>query len=89
MKPLRIPPHTIKNLRDREISLDAVRRTMEQPERIGMGFDQRKIYMRRYQDEILGQEMLLRVIVEETDTDMVVVTAYKTLKIIKYLRGDE
>ncbi len=87
MKPLRIPPHTINNLIQREISFNEVRRTVEQPEQIAMGVDFRKIYLRRYHDSILNEEMLLRVIVEETETELVIVTAYKTSKIGKYLRG--
>lgn len=85
MKRLRIPPHTIKNLRDREIVLADVRLTIEQPERVVMGFDLRRVYMRRYHDAILNEEMLLRVVIEETDTAFVLVTAYKTSKIAKYM----
>ena len=33
--------------------------------------------MRRYLDAILETEMLLRVVVEETDTELTVVTLYK------------
>jgi hypothetical protein len=89
MKTLRIPPHTINNVRIREISLDEVRRTVEEPARIGVGYDFRKIYMRKYYDSVLDEEMLMRVVVEESDTELVVVTAYKTSKIAKYMKGDE
>jgi hypothetical protein len=40
--------------------------------------------MRRYFDEILRAEMLLRVVVEETDAELTVVTLYKTSKFRKY-----
>lgn len=86
---MRIPPHTSNNFRIREISLDQVRRTIEAPERIGVGIDFRKIYMRRYHDLILDEEMLMRVVVEETETELVVVTAYKTSKFAKYMKGDQ
>lgn len=43
--------------------------------------------MRRYQDKTLEQEMLLRVIVEETENDRVVVSVYKTSRIQRYLKG--
>jgi len=43
--------------------------------------------MRRYFDEILETEMLLRVVVEETDMDLTVVTRYKTSKLAKYEGG--
>jgi hypothetical protein len=44
----------------------------------------RRIFMRRYFDTILETEMLLRVVVEETDTELTVVTLYKTSKFAKY-----
>ncbi len=47
----------------------------------------RQIFMRRYLDEILEAEMLLRVVVEETNAEMVVVTLYKTSKFRKYETG--
>ena len=43
--------------------------------------------MRRYFDAILETEMLLRVVVEETDTELTVVTLYKTSKFTKYEGG--
>ena len=42
--------------------------------------------MRRYVDVRLGRPMLLRVVVEETPDERVVVTAYKTSQITKYLK---
>ncbi len=42
--------------------------------------------MRRYSDEVLGHEMLLRIVVEETSSEMVVVTAQKTSRFKKYLK---
>jgi nitrogen regulatory protein PII len=43
--------------------------------------------MRRYFDERLTQEMLVRVIVQETDVERVVTTVYITSKIGKYMGG--
>jgi len=42
--------------------------------------------MRRYHDSDLGQPMLLRVIIAETDRERLVVTLYKTPQIARYLR---
>jgi hypothetical protein len=42
--------------------------------------------MRRYFDVRLGREMLLRVVVEETPDERVVITGYKTSQIAKYLK---
>jgi|SoiMethySBSTD1v2_1073268.scaffolds.fasta_scaffold289947_2 hypothetical protein len=39
--------------------------------------------MRRYFDQILRAEMLLRVVVEETDAELRVITLYKTSKLAK------
>jgi|SRR5882724_13498526 len=49
------------------------------PDRIPLcrGQSRRQIFMRRYLDAILETEMLLRVVVEETDTELTVVTLYK------------
>ena len=58
--------------------------TIARPDSIVAGEPPRSIFMRRYFDKILGAEMLLRVVVEETDTDLTVVTLYKTSKFVKY-----
>ena len=87
MKPMRIPPHAMQNLTDREIVLAEVELTLAAPEAVAVGHYGRDVYMRRYFDTILGQEMLLRIIVEETTTERVVVTAHKTSQIRRYLKG--
>ena len=51
------------------------------------GKSRRQIFMRQYFDAILETEMLLRVVVEETDTQLIVVTLYKTSKFAKYEGG--
>jgi hypothetical protein len=43
--------------------------------------------MRRYHDQELQQEMLLRVIVEDAIDEVIVITVYKTSQINRYLRG--
>jgi len=57
------------------------------PDSIVPGQWRRRIFMRRYFDAILETEMLLRVVVEETDTELTVVTLYKTSKFAKYEGG--
>jgi len=42
-----------------------------------------------YSDRILGHGMLVRVVVEETESELVVVTLYKTSKLRKYSEVDE
>ncbi len=86
-KPFRFPPHTAQNLHDREIALEEVEQTLQKPEFVAPTAEGRQVYMRRYRDSILNQEMLLRVIVEETQTELIIVTVYKTSRIQRYLKG--
>ena len=62
-------------------------RTLKHPEFVVKGQPPRQIFMRQYLDSVLDQAMLLRVVVEETETECVVVTLYKTSQIEKYLKG--
>jgi hypothetical protein len=43
--------------------------------------------MRRYLASDLGRVMLLRVVVEETSTERVIITVYRTSQIDRYLKG--
>ena len=87
MKPIRWTPHALQNLVDREIERAEADRTLAQPEFIVPGQPPRLVYMRRYLDSLLQQEMLLRVIIEETIGEIVVVSVYKTSQIDRYLKG--
>jgi hypothetical protein len=86
MKPVRWSSHALDNLADREIDPQAAEKTLEEPEVVVSGQLPRLILMRRYFDQILQQEMLLRMVVEDTATERVVVTIYKTSQINKYLK---
>jgi len=87
LKPTRWISHALKSLTDREIPREQAERALAEPERIGEGHGGRKVFMRRYFDERLRQEMLVRVIVQETDVERVVTTVYITSKIGKYMGG--
>jgi hypothetical protein len=87
MKPIRWSAHARKKAAKREISETEVEQTIAQPDSTMLGQSPRQIFMRRYLDEVLEMEMLLRVIVEETAAEMVVVTLYKTSKFGKYETG--
>ncbi|MSP63848.1 MAG: DUF4258 domain-containing protein [Myxococcales bacterium] len=88
MKPTRWLPHAIKAFADREIDRRAAEEALANPEATAPGDPPpRQIYMRRYFDLGLQQEMLLRIIVEETASEVVVVTRYKTSRMDKYLKG--
>lgn len=60
-----------------------------QPEAVAPSQPPRLVFMRRYHDRGLQQEMLLRIVVEETTTETVVITLYKASQFDKYLKGLE
>ena len=86
MKPVRWSPHAIDNLADREIDREAAEKTLANPEFVVPGQLPRLVLMRRYFDQVLQQEMLLRMVVEDTSTERIVITVYKTSQIAKYLK---
>ena len=87
LKPIRWSSHALKNLADREIPRPEAEKTLASPEVVVPGDPARRIFMRRYQDTRLGQEMLMRAVVEEKAEEMLVITVYITSKISKYLKG--
>jgi hypothetical protein len=87
MKPVRWSPHAIYNLADREIDREAAEQTLANPEFVVVGQLPRLVMMRRYFDQVLQQEMLLRRVVEDTSTERIVITVYKTSQMAKYLKG--
>ena len=89
MKPIRWSSHALDNLVSREIDQETADKTLSDPEFVVPGQLPRSVLMRRYFDEVLQQEMLLRLIVEDTANERVVVTVFKTSQINKYLKGLE
>jgi len=87
VKSIRWTFHALQNLVDREIERVEADRTIAQSEFIVPGQPPRLVYMRRYFDSLLQQEMLLRVVIEETIGEIVVISVYKTSQIDRYLRG--
>lgn len=87
MKPIRWTEHALRNLADRDIDHAEADRTIAQPEFAVPDLLECEIHMRRYFDKVLGQIMLLRVIVESTPREIIVITLYKTSQIERYLRG--
>lgn len=87
MKPTRWSRHALRNLADREIDRADADKTLAEPELIVPGHPPRQVFMRRYFDKLLQQEMLLRIVVEDTASERVVVTVYKTAQLDKYLKG--
>ncbi len=87
MKAIRWSPHALEALVAREIDRGEADRTLVHPEAVEPAQSPRQVYMRRYHDGVLQAEMLLRVIVEETTDEIIVITVYKTSQIKKYLKG--
>ncbi len=85
-KPVRWTYHAEKNLADREIDRSVAEATIAAPTWTVPGQPPRRILMAKYQDRILNQEMLLRVVVEEEVDELVVVTVYKTSHFSSYLK---
>ena len=84
MKPIRWSAHARKKAATREVQENEVERTIARPDSTVLGHRRRRVFMRRYFDAILETEMLLRVVVEERDEELTVVTLYKTSKFAKY-----
>lgn len=87
MKPVRWTIHALENLEAREIPRSEAEKTLKAPEFDLPGQSSRRVFMRRYFDDILQQKMLLRLVIEDTPAERVVVTVYKTSQINKYLKG--
>lgn len=86
MKPVRWSAHALRNLADREIPREEAELTVAKPEAVRLAPAPRRFMMRRYFDERLRQEMVLRLLVEESDTEIVVITVYISSKIDKYMK---
>jgi hypothetical protein len=83
-KPIRWPVHAEGRLRLRQVSEAQAREVVEQPERVVPGEDGRHVCLRRYRDGRNGKMMLVRVVVEETEFELVVVTVMRTSNLAKY-----
>ena len=87
MKPIRWAEHAVENLAEREIGRSDVEATLHELELVVPDPPAREVFMRRYFDRVLQHEMLLRVVVEHTESKTVVVTVYKTSQVARYLKG--
>lgn len=84
MRPIRWTPHASEEATRREIYAHEAEQTVLHPDSVAPAQLPRRIFMRRYFDAVLQIEMLLRVVVEETEAELVIVTLYKTSKFKKY-----
>ncbi len=88
-KSTRWTSHATAKMMKREIAREEALQTLAHPEEILPGLGGRSIYQRRYNDTALGQPMLLRLVVEETAEELVVVTLYRTSKPVRYQKDAE
>jgi hypothetical protein len=86
VKPLRWTFHALQALVDHSIGRTEVEQTIAVAEFAVIDPPRRAVLMRRYVDTRLERGMLLRVVVEETVDERVVVTVYKSSQIAKYLK---
>ncbi|WP_324735203.1 DUF4258 domain-containing protein [Thermococcus sp. SY098] len=73
-------PHALERMNEREISKELVIEALLNPDKVGEGYFGRKVA----QKVIDGK--LIRVIYEEHEDSIIVITVYITSKVDKYLR---
>jgi len=88
MKPVRWTAHALASLAEREIDRAEADRAIAAPDRTIPGREGRQVLVRRFDDPVLRQPMLVCVVIDEDPDERVVVTVYKTSKLSKYLGGD-
>ena len=83
-KPIQIRIHAKKQLKERDIPEDLVKKVLLQPGQVIDSYWDRKIA----QDivEYKGERFLIRAVYEETEKELKVITVYLTTKIEKYWR---
>ncbi len=86
MKKIEIIPIAKKKSKRRGIPEEWIRETVNFPAQIVEGFEGRKVAHRKYVIE--GKEYLLRVVYEEDEELNVVITAYLTSQLERYLKEE-
>ena len=84
MKTIRWTAHALQKITNREVDTYTVEHILEHPDTVQWASATRQFYQGRYFDETLNTEMLLRVLVDESDTVKFIITLYKTSKFKKY-----
>ncbi len=72
--------HALERMRKRDIKKEVIIKVIKNPDNVVYGYGNRKVAQK------LVDERLLRVIYEEQEEKIVVVTVYITSKVDKYLR---
>jgi hypothetical protein len=84
VKKIRITDHADFEMKRRRINKDIVLRVVRNPKQRIRLKRKRQICQSKYLDETEKKQMLLRVVIEEVNETIKIITAYKTSKIEKY-----
>jgi hypothetical protein len=84
---LRWTQHALDSLVGRDIDQEEAERAIREPTLVVAGHGNRTVFLRRYHDRPLNQEMLLRVVTEVREDEITIITIYKTSRLSKYLDG--
>ena len=85
-----ITDHARFEAQRRNIYLDLVESTIENPQQKVPSSRNRVVFQSKFYDKIVGKEMLLRVVVESSKGAFKVISVYKTSKIDRYwMKGGE
>jgi len=84
LKRLVITDHARFEMERREITEEEVREVALFPQQAVTSYGGRRVYQSRVRDPLAGRPMLLRVVVVERGSDLIVITAYKTSQVNKY-----
>ena len=88
-RPIRWSLHAIGRLNDQAVDAATVEDVVRRPDFDVPSQESRRVRMRRYHDADSRKAMLLRVVVEESQDEIVVVTVNRTSQVARYLRGLE
>ncbi|WP_457550515.1 DUF4258 domain-containing protein [Archaeoglobus sp.] len=72
--------HALERMKERGITKEEVIKAISEPDYVGKGYGEREVAQK------LIDGKLLRVIYERHGDEIIVITAYKTSKVEKYLR---
>jgi uncharacterized FlgJ-related protein len=84
-----ITEHARLEAQRRQIDLELLQATVENPEQKILSERGRIVFQSKYYDNIENKEMLLRAIVAQTGDTLKVISVYKTSRIDKYWIGEE
>ena len=84
MKRIEIIALALKKIEQRKIPRQWIEETLDSPGQIVDGYSGRKVRQRKYTVE--GKQVLLRVVADEEEDRLIVITAYLTTQVERYWR---